>query len=434
MYGGRFISFNNQERAGDMISLRFAVTIGASLSVLGCDNSINVRGEWGTNIAQFGLRPVYPLEQNRYPGDILLFVDNPCTNFEISPVPQTMLIGRLPPSEIHRAFAEFYGERPQFPVTPPKRAQPAAPDPAKKPKQTPINQLTVKMSAGGTNSVTATNGPEAIKDASSGSGEGGPTPQDAPAADEKNPIFPDHASFVRLPMAALPAINLFSYVGGTAGGMWSGISAAFAGQQSKSIKVDAEQIEVAELPAAGFVEMVANFKSSTAHQRMLTNLSLLKYTLELELLGAPGCRSNGGADWVKLIYVNTVYYTRNLVFNYGEDSSFAGKVAASFQGPAAALPATTFQPNTLPSAASGNPAQASAQSLLASLATMSGGPGAGGTLAIGTSGNLALNQTFARPMAFALQHQIEECVPTSKSSKTCPVTPTQIPAIYLDNQ
>jgi hypothetical protein len=197
--------------------------------------------------------------------------------------------------------------------------------------------------------------------------------------------------------------------------------------------VDAEQIEVAAIEADDFLDIVDRYKSSPAYQRLLLRLPRHKYTLEMDLLAAPGCRSKGVSDNVRLIFVNTVYYTRNLTFSYGEDSSFAGKVSVTAQGGGGA-PAATFQPSTLPAGSGTNPAQTSAQSLLASLATMSGGPGAGGSLAIASSGNLALNKTFARPMVFALQHQMEECLSFGKGTPSCPVVPLNVPEMRMANQ
>src|SRR5438105_3114205 len=98
----------------------FIAALNAAALLCGCSTDINVRAEWGKGIANFGLRPEYPLKENLHLGDILLFVHNPCDGEEVTKVPQTMLLGSLPENEIELAFARYYGNRPQLPVTPSK--------------------------------------------------------------------------------------------------------------------------------------------------------------------------------------------------------------------------------------------------------------------------------------------------------------------------
>ncbi|MCC8431238.1 hypothetical protein LJ725_19870 [Reyranella aquatilis] len=352
------------------------------------------------------------MRENVYLGDVYLFMENPCRGSNIARMPQSILLGALPERDIQLAFEQFYGSRPHYPRSAATSGS-STPSPAK----TASGESKVSVSISGPGSVTATSGatPSSSTSSSSASGDKG---RDSPSSDEKNPIFtPGTPRFTRLPMASLPDIKLYDYVGGTAGGLFGPLSLAFAGDKSRVVKVSAQQVEMTELPAGVFLAMVDRYKASDTYQEILRNLPRLAYNLELELRSEPNCRPRDERPQAFITFVNSVYYTRNLSFEFGEDSSFAAKLAATLPATLASTPATSpFSPPNLPaSAASTNPAQVSSQGLLSSLGTMSGGPGGGFSFGIGTSGNLALNQTFARPMAFATHHSIFEPVSTSGS-------------------
>jgi hypothetical protein len=172
-----------------------------------CDNDVNVRAEWGKSIAKVGLRPVYPMRENLFLGDILLFVHNPCDGGDLTRAPQTMLLGSLPEDQIQQAFERFYGDRPQLPVTPTKSE--ASSDSANKPKTpTPSSKITINMSSPQTQTVTATNGaPPTAAAGSSGAGSSALSPQNSPATNSKNPIFYKGRQFTRLPMAAIRTLD-----------------------------------------------------------------------------------------------------------------------------------------------------------------------------------------------------------------------------------
>jgi hypothetical protein len=390
----------------------------AAVGLSACGDSMNVRENWGVSLAHWGLRPLYPMRENVYLGDVYLFIENPCKGSKIARMPQSVMLGAIPEKDIKNAFEQFYGSRPNYP----RNAASGGASSNSASKTTGTDKVSVQITGAG--SVTATSG--APPSASSGSAASpADKARDSPSADEKNPIFtPGAARFTRLPMASLPDVKLYDYVGGTAGGLYGPLAFAFAGEKSRMVKVSAQQVEMTELPASVFLRLVDVYKYSEAYQQILRDLPRLTYNLELELRSEPDCRPKDERPQAYIAFINSVYYTRNLSFEFGEDSSFAAKLAATLPATLApATPTTPFNPPNLPAGTPGNPAQTSSQALLTSLGTMSGGPGGGFSFGIGTSGNLALNQTFARPMAFATHHTIFEPVTQSATSVAVPSSP-----------
>ncbi|MDB5578867.1 MAG: hypothetical protein JWR80_4043 [Bradyrhizobium sp.] len=383
-----------------------------ALSACGGSESTNIRESWGAGLAHWGLRPMYPMRENVYLGDVYLFLDNPCRGSTVSRMPQSMLLGAMPQQAIKATFEQFYGDRPNYP----RNATPGSATLTVSKPTANDNKIAVQIS--GTGAVTATSGATAAASTASNSATNEKA-RDSPEADDKHPIFaPGSLRFTRLPMAALPDVKLYDYVGGTAGGLYGPLAFAFGGEKSRMVKVSAQQIETTELPASVFLQLVDQYKASNAYAQIMRDFPRLRYNLEMELRSAPGCVPAEGRPKAYISFINSVYYTRNLSFEFGEDSSFAAKLAASLPTTlASAAPSTPFNPPGLPAnSTSTNPAQVSSQGLLTSLGSMSGGPGGGFSFAIGSSGNLALNQTFARPMAFATQHSIFEFVPYSDPS------------------
>lgn len=394
----------------------------SAATLAGCSSDINVREQWGAGLSKWGLRPLYPLRENVRLGDVYLYIENPCQNVEVSAVPQTMLLGAISEQAIQNAYDEFYGLRPALP----RNARPGSSIASEKKTTTADNKVSVQMSGSAT--VTATSGATGSSTATASSGGAQDKVQDSPEADEKNPMFSSRRrTFNRLPMAALPDVKIYDYVGGTAGGAYGAISAAIAGEKSEKVTVSAQQVEMIELPAPAFLGLVDYYKSTPAWQHIKSNYGRLVRSLYDELAGARGCRVKPDSPKSLVMFVNSVYYTRSLSFEFGQDSAFAAKMAATLPTTAAsALPANQFNPPSLPQGSgSGNPAQASAQALLSNLSTMSGGPGGGFTLAIGSSGNIALTQAFARPMAFATQHSIFEW-PFDEASSGMAAPPTAL--------
>ena len=390
-----------------------ACATGAALA--GCSSDVNVREQWGTSLSKWGVRPLYPMRENVFLGDVYLYVENPCRNTEVSPVPQTMLVGAFPKQSIQRAAEEFYGGRPALPRNP----RPATSTSSDKKESKADNKVAFQMSGSAT--VTATSGTTGTSTAASSSSGAQDKAQDSPEADPKNPIFgSENQPFTRLRMAAFPDVKLYDYVGGSGGGAYGAIAAAVAGEKSERVTISAQQVEVVELPGTTFLKLVDEYKHTAAWNEIKRNFDRLVYNLYMQLAGASGCQLKPGKPKALIMFVNSVYYTRNLSFEFGENSAFAAKAAATLPTTVVpALPAGQFNPPSLPQASStGNPAQASSQALLASLTTMSGGPGGGFTLAVGSSGNLALNQTFARPMAFATQNSIFEWPFTDTTAAT----------------
>ena len=234
----------------------------ALVGVAGCDPEINVREKWGKSIANYGLRGVYPMRENLYPGDIYLYVPNGCGENYVTSISEMMLLGALPPAEIKHAFEQFYGSRPSFPRNPLAAAKGSSSSstttatlPQGKFSLTAQGPFTANVEAGAaTTTVKEKTSTETSSDKVSAS------PQDSPEADSKNPIFnPGRERFTRLPMAALPNISLYNSIGGTAGGAWNWISGAIGGEDARKVRISATQVEMAELPANAFQQLVMNF-------------------------------------------------------------------------------------------------------------------------------------------------------------------------------
>jgi hypothetical protein len=380
----------------------------AVIGVAGCDPEINVREKWGKSIANYGLRGIYPMRENLYPGDIYLYVPNGCGENYVTSVSEMMLLGALPPADIKRAFEQFYGSRPSFPRLPLPVDKGSS---SSRTATTTLPSGRVSVSGQGpfTASVEAGAASATIKEKAStetSSDKSAASPQDSPEADSKNPIFnPGRERFTRLPLAALPNISLYNSIGGTVGGAWNWVSGAIGGEDARKVRISATQVEMAELPANIFQQLIVDFMRGSNWSVFESNAKNVAEQLRGELSSDPKCRGRASTGEARLMFVNNVYYTRSLTFEFGNDSAFAARLAASLPASGgAAAPAASFNPPSLPAANPSNPAEVSSRALLANLATMSGGPGGGLTLAVGYSGNLAITQAFARPMAFATQH------------------------------
>lgn len=382
-------------------------------ALAGCSNEINPRERWGATFSQYGVRALYPLRENVYLGDVYLFVESPCGSGDVTRASQFMLIGSFGEQSIKSAFERFYGSRPNYP----RNARPAAGGSGTE-KKTTTTDSKISVQASGVTTVSATTSPTGSSSSTSTAATGASkdNAEYSPDADVKEPIFTlSKPRFNRLPMAALPDLTLYDYIGGTGGGAFGWIAAQFAGERSEKVIVKARQVEMTELPATTFLQLVDEYKSSGEWQSITQKMPRLISLLLEDVKSSSGCAApvNQTNAVARIMFVNGVLYTRNLSFEFAQDSAFAGKVSATLPvTTASALPGAPYSPPTLATAeASNNPAQAHAQALMANLATASGGPGGGFTLGIGSSGNLALIQSFAKPMAFATRQSLFEYPP-----------------------
>jgi len=175
--------------------------------------SVNVRETWGSNLYRLGITPIYPPDENRYPGDVIIYVPDPCEGETSSSSIQSVFVDNMP--SFQAAFLKFYGNRPQLPETatkpsptpttpapaapahpaaPADPATPAAPAHAAAPTQPGKTQATASP-------APATNQPAL-----------GVSPQ--PVAPASDPIFWTAAKpreFNRLRISAFPTLTLGSF-------------------------------------------------------------------------------------------------------------------------------------------------------------------------------------------------------------------------------
>jgi hypothetical protein len=327
-------------------------------------------------------------------------------------------VGSLPGSQTRQAMELYYGSRPHFPRT--KSPASRESDSPRTTERYPAGRFTVTGEGSVKANVEA--GPAGAtvtkSETASGSANTAPAPQDSPEATAEDPIFSSSPrGFTRLRMAALPTIALYNSVGATAGGAWNWISGAIGGQDARKVRVSATRVEMAEIPSIAFLDIVSDFMSGPAWAQFVERANGVADQLRYEVASDPKC-PRLSTEQTRIMFVSTVYYTRTLVYEYADDGAFAAKLAAT--APAAqgaAAPATPFNPPALASTSPSNPAQTSAQALLAGLAQMSGGPGAGFNFALGYSGNIELSQTWARPMAIATQHSFFYYLPLRASER-----------------
>src|SRR5665213_2398591 len=103
--------------AGGASSVYRLPAISAFLLLATCAHppNINVRQTWGSDLGRLGVVAVYPPVENRFPGDVIINVPNPCEGSEDSSYIQTFLVDNI--SSAQQAYLDFYGFRPQLPET-----------------------------------------------------------------------------------------------------------------------------------------------------------------------------------------------------------------------------------------------------------------------------------------------------------------------------
>ncbi len=398
------------------------IALGAACSAVvtqaACDPEINVREKWGRSIDNFGLRGVYPVLEDLAPGDIFVYVPNACGVY-IPKLSEMRRVAALPSTDTQRAMEQYYSSRPRFPRTkPPAGRDNESPGTT---NRIPPGRFSLSGEGGvrANVEVSAAGTTVAKSETTAGTGSSAAAPLDSPEASATDPIFSTSPrGFTRLRMAALPNIALYNSVGATAGGAWNWISAAIGGQDARKVRVSATRVEMAEVPSIEFLKIITKFMTGTDWSEFVDHANGVAEQLRMELASDPKC-PRLSAEQPRLMFVNIVYYTRTLVYEYADDGAFAARLAAT--APAmegAATPATPFNPPALASTSPSNPAQTSAQALLVGLAQMSGGPGAGFNFALGYSGNLELSQTWSRPMAFATQHPFFYMLPPARNAAT----------------
>ena len=418
--------------------MRRAILAIAVFSLAACSQQAgeefnNVRYEWGKALVPFGAIPLYPMHENIYPGDILLYVPDVCKHPQdaVTSVSQIVWLGSIPSDQIAQLYARIYGNRPVLPETTPKAKTGDAGTPAK-PPSSPAPQpkpLAAGQSAGSPAAKAAAKA--AAKPPAKAPAPGGAQPDTTTAANQAitqptGQIFPNSDAKVdRLRLAAFPALTIKTSISASAagGGPLAGLTRLFGGiggDKSTSRMVSFAQVEVAELPAGPFYTTARNFLSSSAAQDMIEP-GLVQYYAEMlrRNMANGGCTTEMQKVEPLIVLINRVYYARQIDFDLGDSSDFAAVLGATVAGataatknsgggvpsPNAAAGGGSPAPNA---SASGTDAQAAAQALAKALAGAGSGPvGVNTALAIGSSGALTLKVTFDRPLAFMADQPVE---------------------------
>jgi hypothetical protein len=392
-------------------------------------------------MSQYGLIPVYPLRENVYVGDIYLIVHNPCEG-STTKLMQSVLLGSIPEDQIADAFDTFYKSRPELPATSAKTASPPTNKPSKVPATPSPGKITITgITAMGPGTATVTPAPGGASSGTTGSTAGtggagaagtptsasaaGITPQPAAGADD--PIFEpkgkSRTPFNRLRLASFPDFTLgssYTFEGG-GGGIIGGFNAALGigRRQTSHLKVSVSGVEEAVIPAPAYMRAVRAFLASPNVTDVLDNYTVtrLQDTLEAQMEQEPDCK-NPSLGKSSIIFVDRVFYTRTVTFDFGQNDVLAVliKATAASPGQAATAGGANASSSSAGSSGSGSSTTATAvdqneaavaamQKEIAALAGP-GPPGGSLSLGIGTSGSVALKQTFDRPMAFGMDHTV----------------------------
>ena len=301
-----------------------SVVITSLMAFCACSNDINVRSEWGSGMAQYGLTPVYPLRENVYVGDIYLVVHNPCENSNTK-IMQMVLLGSIPEAQLADAFRKFYGDRPEFPPTSPKPklAAPARPSAGAAP-----SKVTANLTATGPGSATISLNPASASPASTAT-SAATTPAataSQPTAGTDDPIFSPAnkpRSFDRLRLAAFPDFSLGSSTrfDAGAGGLIGAFNAAvgIGGGKTSHLNVSVSGVEEAVTPAPVLTRAIRSFLPTSQAEDILDTSTIGKLidTLETQIEQEPGCGTQVPKK-ATINFVNRVFYARTVTFDFGQ--------------------------------------------------------------------------------------------------------------------
>lgn len=416
------ISKKDRAMTPRLIALLCATT---ALSACNSDAS-NVPKQWGSAVSKFDLYPIFPPQEDVQPGDVLLIgVDTAIQSGEARNT-WKLRIGQVDPDQLWSALQSDYSKRLVY-APPPK--PPAKPTPKPGPNTTTTSEVTTtttKESATADNKPTAKDSTVETRKVTTKT-EPPPAPPAAvpsapPAADPKAPPEELAASPgkpenpIRMRTLALPEMKLASYIAADfAGGGAIGtavLNAFIGGASQKSVDISVSSLTEMHVDAS---TMLRTLRANTA--RFLADK--LPPTFLIDLIaqrnrGLAGelCRANfaplDDAD-ITMLVVNEVLYTRTISFTYNDSTTFAAKLAASFPTPTGL--ATGTPGTAAPALPAGGTATdtATAQTNLQQMAAAytAANPGAQAHLSVGTNGNLTLNITTPRPLAFGVAASME---------------------------
>lgn len=391
--------------------------ITACAALVGCHPpTTSVEADWSGAIARLDYIAIYPITEDLQPGDILLSIPSKGGQ----PQPTVQRLGSLSKEEILRALMEQEESRIVMQGKTKTNADAGQPGP----KPASGTNVTLTAAYTGAANVSTQVRVDPVSTAK-------PAPPDkkkpAEAADKPaklEVIAPDATQldgkllprFRRVAVPLVAAARVYQGdigAGGSSGSLGLGAVLGLRGDVAVSIYLkELEALGVDSLRALRVLER-------TRREWLMGNALSAPRLLAIASRADPGlgdrlCRGDPpprGERRALIQVVNQVLYAHSIQFEYQQGSSFAAKLALDFaksvsaaQGTvptlkAGAVAASTGTPGTPPTADTAS-ADAAAQLLaLSNSLTLPSSPGVRTSLGIGSSGEVALTDTFDQPMA-----------------------------------
>ena len=408
------------KRSNVTLALRRGI-LASCACLAACGNqasNINIRAQWGANLSEYGLTPLYPPREDVFVGDAFLYVQSPCKDAAVSKAPQSIFLGSIPESVLANAFYQYYGSRPELPSS---SAKPAT-SPPSKPSATPAVQSKATISTPG--SVTLTMGSSQPAAASSSTNATSPSVPPQPLASSSDPIFPfappkgTPRSLTRMRLAAFPDFSLSDFEGGGLGATIplhgaGTVSGAAGAQNSSQVDVSVSQVEESTLPAPVLYRAIlAYLRSGQATGIINPNaIAFFINSEEDQMAQDQGCYAASQRDPkpALIVFINRVFYARGFSYDFSHSNAFAATLKAAIGAGTGAGSGTTTSSSSpgstssSTSASSGSAAQTAADTVAKSIQSLAGSsPGVSSSIEVGSQGGLVLKQTFDRPLAFGV--------------------------------
>lgn len=366
-----------------------SLAIAASVFLGACaqEGLPNVRAEWGTTLDSLGVRPVYPMRENLFPGDILLVVPSRCAAQGLSPFSETAFLGSIPPSLLRERVASFYGARPEFAPT----------------------------SNSQRNSLPTANAPSAPSSGTSGPPVLGLAAQ--PTLQNVDTVFAADSAprlLQRGRIAAFPAVILASFSRaqlGVTAATGSGFSRllGLGSETEERIAIAVSQVEELQLPAPVMVDLISAYLGSAEGRGTLNpdHIEIIRGVLLQQVRHRDTCH-NPIEPRTNIVFISRVFYARAIEFELGDRAIGALETAATLQREQHQRRTQTHQ---VPANTGSSPStlESDVNNLAVTLTALAGtgSPGISGNIALGRTGSIVLRQAFDRPLAFGADQTFE---------------------------
>ena len=403
----------------------------AALLPLSCNAPppTRVEADWSDAIARLDYTSIYPITEDLQPGDVLLSI--PSTGPE--PQPTVQRLGSIDKATITKWLANQEAYRMGM-------GRAAGEAKAKLAEGAPASTVTLVANSTGTITTQMTLSPSSpaaeakpAKGAAPAKAAGarGGAAKAAPAKAAEDPPKPlppevldsdatqalDKPLQPRLRRVAVPAVVAARVYSGSlgAGGLSGGLSfgGVFGGRGEALVMVSLKNLEALGLDTLDAYNLLEGQRRAWLQAHQLSAPKLLFIASQADPgLGDRLCQGKPPLSQRAVIdVVNRVLYARQIEFEYQRGSSFAGKLAVSLAQSAAAgaaVPkagAPAAAPGAPAASAVGSGADAAVGQVNSQLASLVGSlalpsaPGVQSTLGIGSSGEVALTDTFEQPMA-----------------------------------